>query len=220
MGFAFLEIEDFTITFHHQYGSCVCDLDLDEPCRTLKRPDNRIFVLNTSTFVDNHGFHGAAIYLESMINDKDLNGKREMMNFYITDCRVLNNTGYVGIIKVTETRTFTSSTYNTKFVLSQTVISNNLLMALQTNMIYLLPVERSILSTVGIYDQACHFINNTISHNSLIGLHLEWTIIDFHSDSFIVGNNIVGGFGGGLRIYHGGFIRLWNDSTLYNYCQQ
>ena len=93
-------------------------------------------------------------------------------------------------------------------------------------MLYLLHAERSILSTVGIFDQTCHFINNTISQNSVTGLceiallgfhtglHLEGTVVDFHGDSFIVGNNIVGGLGGGMRILHDGFARLWHDGTL------
>ena len=199
------------------YGSCVCDLDYAEPCRSAQHKDNRTFALTNSTFINNHGFQGAAIYLESVIDDEDLNGVGEEANFYVTHCRIMNNTGYAGIIKVTETRTSTSSIYRTKFDLSRTVISNNLLMeVVHMNLLKRLPVERSILSTVGIFEQtyACNFTNNTISHNVLVGLHLEGTEIDFHGDSFIVGNNIIGGFGGGIRIYHGGFIRLWHNGTL------
>ena len=81
------------------------------------------------------------------------------------------------------------------------------------SLLRLLP-ERSFLSTVGIFRQTSDFINNTISHNALVGLHLEQTQVDFHGDSFIVGNNIIGGFGGGMRIYHAAIIRPWSDCTL------
>ena len=196
------------------YGSCVCDLDYEEPCRSTKK-DHRAFALTNSIFINNHGFQGAAIYFQSTVDDENLNGKLETMNFYVTNCRVINNIGYAGIIKATDTRTTTSSIYKIKLHLSHTLISNNVLMELtQTNLLPRLPVGRNILSTVGIFKPMCNFTNNTISHNILVGLHLEFTMVDFHKDSFIVGNNIVGGFGGGIRIYHGGVINLWNDGTL------
>ena len=70
-----------------------------------------------------------------------------------------------------------------------------------TNLLKKLPADRRVLATVGIFHQICLFTNNTISHNVLVGIHLEFTKVDFHGDSFIIGNNIVGGFGGGIRIY-------------------
>ena len=85
------------------YGDCVCSLDYEEPCRSTEHIDNRVFVLTNSTFINNHGFRGAAINLESVVDDQDLNGKVEMANFSVTDCTILNNMGYVGIIRVTET---------------------------------------------------------------------------------------------------------------------
>ena len=85
------------------------------------------------------------------MDDEDLNGKGEMATFYVTDCRISNNTGYVGIIKVTDSRTTSSSIYRIKFVLSHTVISNNVLMEVtHTNLLKELPVDRNILSTVDI----------------------------------------------------------------------
>ena len=41
----------------------------------------------------------------------DLNNKGEMANFYVTDCKMINNTGYAGIIKVSEGLTCTNSIY-------------------------------------------------------------------------------------------------------------
>ena len=195
------------------YGACVCDLDYEEPCRSV-RLDDRTFALTNSTFINNHGFRGAAINLVSVVDDENLNSKVEMANFNVTHCRIMNNTGYVGIIRVTETRTSSDSSYQMKFFLSNTVVSHNLLMeVVHVGLLKLLP-ERSYLSTVGIFGQTSDFTNNTISHNSLVGLHLEDTEVDFYGDNFIIGNNIIGGFGGGIRIYHGGIIRLWRGSTL------
>ena len=87
-----------------------------------------MFALTSSTFINNHSFQGAALYLECVVDDEDLNNKGEKANFYVTDCRIMNNTGYAGIIKVAETCTSTNSIYMMKFVLSRTVISNNILM--------------------------------------------------------------------------------------------
>ena len=200
------------------YGSCTCDLDYIEPCRTMRRMDIREFVLTNSTFINNHGFQGGALYLQSVVDDENLDARGEKMNFSIAGCRVLNNTGYAGIIKVTEDRTSTNSIYRIELKLCHTLISNNVLMELvQTNLLTRLPADRNTLSTVGIFSRAyaCYFCNNTISHNVLVGLHLEFSEVDFHRDSFIFGNNIVGGFGGGIRIYHGGILRLWGDGTLH-----
>ena len=83
-----------------------------------------------------------------------------------------------------------------------------------TNLLKKLPADRRVLATVGIFHQTCLFTNNTISHNVLVGIHVEFTTVDFHGDSFIVGNNVVGGFGGGIRLYHGGNMNLWHDGTL------
>ena len=196
------------------YGSCVCFRDYEQPCRFTEYIDTRVFALTNCTFINNHGFRGAAINFESVVDDENLNGMVEMANFYVTDCRVLSNTGYVGIIRATETRTSLDSAYQMKFILSNTVISHNLLMeVMHDSQLRLLP-ERSFLSTVGIFGQTSDFISNTISHNALVGVHLEGMIVDFHGDSFIIGNNIIGGFGGGMRIYHAAIIRLWNDSTI------
>ena len=43
------------------YGRCECDHEYEEPCRSMEYTDNRTFALTNSTFIDNHGFQGAAI---------------------------------------------------------------------------------------------------------------------------------------------------------------
>ena len=179
------------------------------------RTETRQLILNNCTFVNNHGFHGAAVVFESVIDDQDLNGRRESATFHLIESTIVNNTGYVGIIKVTETRTATDSAYQLKFYLSGTVVSNNRLMdPIYGGLVHSLP-ERSFLSTIGIFDQISDFCNNTISFNALVGLHFESNEIDFHGDSFIISNNLkFGGFGGSIRIYHAGIIRLWENSFL------
>ena len=53
------------------YGSCVCNLNYEEPCRSTCMytacTDRRVFALTNSTFINNHGFLGAAVYLESVV---------------------------------------------------------------------------------------------------------------------------------------------------------
>jgi hypothetical protein len=51
--------------------------------------DNRIFNLTNSTFINNHGFRGAALNLESVVDDENLNYEVEMANFSVIDCRML-----------------------------------------------------------------------------------------------------------------------------------
>ena len=195
------------------YGDCVCDHYMT--CTSQLRHDNRNFVLTNCTLINNYGFHGAAILLTSVVGDQDLSGRIEITaTLYVLDCTIIDNTGYVGIIKVTETRTSTSSAYHIKFILSNTVISyNHLMRVVYTNLLSLLP-ERNYISTVGIFHQDCLFTNNTISHNALVGLHTEQNEVDFHGNSLISNNNAIGGFGGGIRIYRS-IIRLWSDCSLY-----
>ena len=70
------------------------------------------------------------------------------------------------------------------------------------------------LSTVGIFDLPYLFHNNTISSNSLVGLHIiEWSEVDFYGNNFISKNNIFGGLGEGIRLYHSS-ITLWFDCSL------
>ena len=194
------------------YGNCACEHS-QTWCSRHRRADRRNFVISNSTFVDNHGFHGAAILLTSVIDDENLNGRHELAEFYIYNCTIVNNTGYVGIVKVTETRTSADSAYQLMFFLSRTVVSSNNLMDVIHGNIFTLP-ERSFLSTVGVFGQFCRLSNNSITFNSLVGLHFERNEVDFHEDSYIIGNNVIGGFGGGMRIYHGAIIRLWSDCSL------
>ena len=166
-------------------------------------------MLTNCTLINNYGFHGAAILLTSVVGDQDLSGRIEITaTLYVLDCTIIDNTGYVGIIKVTETRTSTSSAYHIKFILSNTVISyNHLMRVVYTNLLSLLP-ERNYISTVGIFHQDCLFTNNTISHNALVGLHTEQNEVDFHGNSLISNNNAIGGFGGGIRIYRLSLIHI------------
>ena len=125
------------------YGECVCSHY--KTCNTQMRYqiDSRAFVLASSTFINNHGFRGAAINLVSVVHDQDLNSQVEIANFHVFGCTIINNKGYVGIIQVTESRTSTDSAYQMRFILSNTVISNNLLMeVVHTSLLKLLP-ERS-----------------------------------------------------------------------------
>ena len=196
------------------YGDCVCGHFRSCSSR-YTRADRRNFVISNSTFVDNHGFHGAAILLVSVIDDQNQNGRRELAKFLVINCTIMNNTGYVGIVKVTETRTSSDSSYQLIFFLSHTVVSsNNLMDVIHGNLLLDLTAERSLLSTIGVFNQNCRFNNNSITFNSLVGLHVEKNDIDFHGDSYIVGNNVIGGFGGGIQIYHGAIIRLWSDCSL------
>ena len=195
------------------YGDCACGYDGICAQHGRNRQDDRNLIVRNCTFVNNHGFKGAAILLESVIDDQDLNNKVENFTFFVLDCKIKNNTGYVGIVKVSVTRTSTDSTYHLEFSLSSTIISHNHLMDVMFGSLLQSLPERNFLSTVGIFRLPALFQNNTISFNSLVGLHLEMCEVDFRGDSYISGNNVYGGFGGGIRLYRAVMV-LWNGSII------
>ena len=184
------------------YGNCECTHYRVCAQHDTDDIDKRRLLITNSTFTNNHGFKGAAIFLESVVDNQDLNGRQELFSFIVLNCMIKNNTGYSGIISTLLSRTFNNSNYTLEMFLSGTTISNNNMMDVTCGTLIQSLPKRSYLSTVGIFElNNCEFRNNTISHNARVGLHIEYCKVDFRGDNIISDNNAFGGFGGGIRLY-------------------